>query len=140
MKFAVWTALAALALAVSPVQSAKDLPGDAELGIKVVSRPESCDQESAAGDMVSVHYTGKLLKTGAKFDSSVDRNTPFEFKLGAGEVIEGWDQGVEGMCVGEKRQLTVPSGLGYGSNGFPPIIPGGATLVFDVELLAIEED
>lgn len=92
--------------------------------------------ECKEGDKVKVHYTGKLLKTNFKFDSSVGK-TPFEFTLGKSEVIKGWDQGVVGMKVGGKRKLTIPSKLGYGDNGSPPKIPGKATLVFDVELLEI---
>jgi FKBP-type peptidyl-prolyl cis-trans isomerase FkpA len=92
--------------------------------------------ECKDGDKVKVHYTGKLLKTGFKFDSSVGK-TPFEFTLGKGEVIKGWDQGVVGMKVGGKRKLTIPSKLGYGDDGSPPKIPGKATLVFDVELVEI---
>ncbi len=94
-------------------------------------------QEAKAGDMVSVHYTG-WLTDGTKFDSSVDRGTPFEFNLGAGMVIAGWDQGVAGMKVGGKRKLTIPSELGYGERGAGALIGPGATLVFDVELLAIK--
>lgn len=94
-------------------------------------------QEAKAGDLVSVHYTG-WLTDGTKFDSSVDRGTPFEFQLGAGMVIAGWDQGVAGMKVGGKRKLTIPSDLGYGERGAGALIGPGATLVFDVELLAIK--
>lgn len=94
-------------------------------------------QEAVAGDMVSVHYTG-WLTDGTKFDSSVDRGTPFEFDLGAGMVIAGWDQGVVGMKVGGKRKLTIPSSLGYGDRGAGALIGPGATLIFDVELLAIK--
>ena len=87
-------------------------------------------------DQVEVHYTG-WLTDGSKFDSSLDRGVPFQFVLGRGQVIKGWDQGVDGMLVGGKRKLTVPPELGYGSRGFPGAIPPNSTLVFEVELLGV---
>lgn len=92
---------------------------------------------ATAGKTVSVHYTG-WLTDGKKFDSSKDRGKPFEFPLGGGRVIKGWDEGVQGMKVGGVRKLTIPSSLGYGSRGAGNVIPPDATLVFEVELLAIK--
>jgi len=97
--------------------------------------------EATAGQHVTVHYTGWLRNddgsTGAKFDSSKDRNDPFQFSLGAGQVIKGWDEGVQGMKVGGARRLTIPASLGYGARGAGGAIPPNATLIFDVELLAV---
>ena len=93
--------------------------------------------EAKTGKTVAVHYTGTLTN-GKKFDSSRDRNDTFDFQLGAGMVIAGWDQGIVGMKVGGRRKLTIPPELGYGAGGYPPVIPPNSTLIFDVELVAVE--
>ena len=95
------------------------------------------EKKIAPGKKVSVHYTG-WLTNGKKFDSSVDRGDPFVFTIGRGQVIGGWDEGVATMKVGGKRKLTIPPDLGYGARGAGGVIPGNATLVFEVELLGIE--
>ncbi|MDJ0700255.1 MAG: FKBP-type peptidyl-prolyl cis-trans isomerase [Woeseiaceae bacterium] len=98
---------------------------------------------AASGDMATVHYTGWLFdetrpeNRGSKFDSSLDRGQPFPFPLGAGSVIQGWDRGVEGMAIGEIRELTIAPEMGYGQRGAGNVIPPGATLVFEVELLEL---
>ena len=114
----------------------------AELQISDITIGEGA--EATAGQKVSVHYTGWLYdenaedKHGEKFDSSVDRGQPFDFPLGAGRVIPGWDQGVAGMKVGGKRTLVIPPDMGYGARGAGGVIPPNATLVFDVELLGVQ--
>ncbi len=105
-------------------------------GLKYVDQVAGTGDVAVAGKTVSVHYTG-WLENGKKFDSSVDRGQPFSFPLGAGRVIKGWDEGVQGMKVGGKRKLTIPSDLGYGSRGAGGVIPPNATLIFDVELLGV---
>ncbi|GJQ76857.1 hypothetical protein Trydic_g15063 [Trypoxylus dichotomus] len=100
--------------------------------------PEGCEKKSQNGDMVTMHYRGMLKdKENTEFDSSYARDKPFTFQLGVGQVIKGWDQGLLDMCVGEKRKLTIPPHLGYGDRGAGNLIPGGATLVFEVELLDV---
>ncbi|MGH2748430.1 MAG: FKBP-type peptidyl-prolyl cis-trans isomerase [Actinomycetota bacterium] len=100
---------------------------------------ECGDGETAeSGDTITVHYVG-TLESGEQFDSSRDRGEPFPFRLGAGDVIPGWDEGLVGMQVGGVRRLTIPPDLAYGETGFPPDIPPNATLVFEVELLEVAE-
>jgi FKBP-type peptidyl-prolyl cis-trans isomerase len=105
-------------------------------GLKYVDQVVGTGDVAVTGKTASVHYTG-WLENGKKFDSSVDRGQPFSFPLGAGRVIKGWDEGVQGMKVGGKRKLTIPSDLGYGSSGAGGVIPANATLIFDVELLGV---
>jgi peptidylprolyl isomerase len=107
-------------------------------GLKYEVIQKGTGPKPVQGDTVVVHYTGTLLN-GKKFDSSVDRNEPFEFQIGVGEVIAGWDEGVMDMTKGEKRTLILPSDLGYGDRGAPPEIPPKATLIFDVELIEIKK-
>jgi FKBP-type peptidyl-prolyl cis-trans isomerase len=106
----------------------------AELIIEDIAVGEGA--EAQGGQTVSVHYTG-WLTDGSKFDSSKDRNEPFDFPLGRGYVIQGWDRGVAGMKVGGRRKLTIPPELGYGARGAGGVIPPNATLIFEVELLAV---
>ena len=105
-------------------------------GLKYEDLVEGTGDAAKMGQTVSVHYTG-WLTDGKKFDSSKDRGQPFPFPLGAGRVIKGWDEGVQGMKVGGKRKLTIPPQLGYGSRGTAGAIPPNAILVFEVELLQI---
>ena len=117
-----------------PVVQEPETPEPADL-IKEDLAPGT-GAEAKDGDKVKVNYTGRLLKTNFMFDTSVGK-APFEFQIGKGAVIKGWDLGVVGMKVGGKRKLTIPSRLGYGETGSPPKIPGKATLVFEVELLSV---
>jgi len=105
--------------------------------LKVEDLKVGTGAEAKAGQSVSVHYVGTLTD-GKKFDSSRDRNEPFSFRLGAGQVIKGWDQGVAGMKIGGLRKLTIPSHLAYGERGFSNLIPPNSTLVFEVELMAVK--
>ena len=116
-----------------------DISGDPKTtpsGLQYVEMQPGTGDEAVSGHRVTVHYTG-WLPDGTKFDSSRDRGDAFSFKLGAGQVIRGWDEGVAGMRVGGKRRLIIPSNLGYGDRGTGPI-PGGATLIFAVELTGVD--
>ena len=111
----------------------KSLPS----GLSYFETKEGTGEQAKSGQQVTVHYTG-YLTNGKKFDSSVDRNQPFTFALGTGQVIKGWDDGVEGMKVGGQRKLIIPPALGYGSRGAGGVIPPNAELVFDIELLGVK--
>ena len=144
----VWYSGIVLALIVGAIMvpgcSCRRIKGETVMtsGLKrtIIQEAPANAQQPQPGQKVTVHYTGWLEENGClghKFDSSVDRGTPFSFILGAGHVIKGWEEGVAAMKVGEKCRLTIPANLAYGERGFPGAIPGGATLIFDVELLAI---
>jgi FKBP-type peptidyl-prolyl cis-trans isomerase len=107
-----------------------------ESGLQVVDLVKGTGRQAELGDTATVHYTG-WLANGTKFDSSLDRKEPFSFRLGAGQVIRGWDEGVMGMKVGGKRKLIIPPQLGYGARGAGNVIPPNATLTFEVELLGL---
>ncbi len=122
--------------------AATDMAEEATLQIEVIKN--GYGRAAVAGDLVTVHYTGWLFddtatdNRGEKFDSSVDRGDKFQFSLGAGRVIKGWDEGVAGMLIGEKRVLTIPPNMGYGERGAGADIPPGATLIFEVELFGAD--
>ncbi|KAK2060419.1 FKBP-type peptidyl-prolyl cis-trans isomerase [Colletotrichum caudatum] len=116
--------------------SAVSFVAAADLKIDVTQEVE-CDRKTKNGDKLTMHYRGTLQSDGSQFDASYDRGTPFTFKIGSGQVIKGWEQGLLDMCIGEKRTLTIPPELGYGSRGMGPI-PASSTLVFETELVGIE--
>jgi peptidylprolyl isomerase len=129
----------ALAMAVTPAAAVEMKSGPG--GLKYQDTVVGTGAEAKAGQTVEVHYTGYLDdggKKGTKFDSSVDRGQPFTFRLGAGMVIQGWDQGFAGMKVGGKRTLIIPPEMGYGARGAGGVIPPNATLIFDVEMLGVK--
>eukprot|EP00047_Mylnosiga_fluctuans_P009953 m.13867 g.13867 ORF g.13867 m.13867 type:complete len:143 (-) comp2877_c0_seq1:112-540(-) len=130
-----WTCAALLVCVVTLAHAAKPIT---KLQIGVKKRVDDCSTKSKQGDVLALHYTGRLYDSNEEFDSSLPRGEPFTFILGHGQVIQGWDRGLVGMCIGEIRKLVVPADLAYGDRGAPPKIPSGATLVFEVELLNIE--
>lgn len=119
-----------------PVQAIGNDDNDGRDGLKIINIKTGTGDEAIASSKVSVHYTG-WLEDGSKFDSSLDRGTPFSFTIGGGDVIKGWEYGVEGMRVGGKRELIIPPALAYGPRGYPGAIPPNATLKFEIELLAV---
>ncbi|KAJ3522253.1 hypothetical protein NMY22_g11970 [Coprinellus aureogranulatus] len=123
-------------LLVATLALAKEAP--TELIIDITFTPEDCKLKAQTGDSIQVHYTGTLHASGKKFDSSHDRGQPLPLTLGVGQVIKGWDEGLQGMCVGEKRTLTIPADKAYGSRNFGDIIPANSALVFDVELMGLQ--
>ncbi|KAJ3513908.1 hypothetical protein NLJ89_g2679 [Agrocybe chaxingu] len=134
MKVFSWISCALFA-AVAAVAEEKVPP--TELQIETTFLPEDCPNKAQKGDHVEVHYTGTLFSNGNKFDSSLDRGQPLPLTLGVGQVIQGWDQGLQGMCLNEKRTLTIPSSMAYGSRGAGGVIPPNAALVFTVELVGL---
>jgi FKBP-type peptidyl-prolyl cis-trans isomerase len=142
MRYLLMVSLALAALGCGSSESPEERAGKvAEMSAQVTSLQiddtrVGTGPEAQPGQRVSVHYTGTLLD-GTKFDSSRDRNEPFEFQLGAGQVIPGWDQGVRGMRVGGQRTLTIPANLAYGARGAGDVIPPNAALKFDIELLGV---
>lgn len=135
--------LAFVGLAMANIANAQDLTLQTTTasGLKIIDTAIGTGAAPESGQTCVVHYTGWLLNGGArgtKFDSSVDRGQPFEFPIGRGRVIRGWDEGVASMKVGGKRTLIIPPDLGYGANGAGDVIPPHATLVFDVELLGVK--
>jgi peptidylprolyl isomerase len=126
-------------LALNSCSKEEKMSGDTQTtssGLQYIVIEEGTGDKPEKGDTVKVHYTGKL-EDGTVFDSSAKRGVPIEFQLGVGRVIKGWDEGIADMKEGGKRQLIIPPDLGYGANGYPPVIPPNSTLIFDVELVEV---
>ena len=144
LRFVVAVLASAIIVAAAPInrsQAAANEVIEMPNGLKYTDTKVGDGAEATAGKKVSVHYTGWLYNNGtkgAKFDSSLDRGQPFQFSLGAHQVIAGWDEGVAGMKVGGKRTLVIPPELGYGARGAGGVIPPNSTLMFDVELLGVQ--
>ncbi|PCH36099.1 hypothetical protein WOLCODRAFT_140224 [Wolfiporia cocos MD-104 SS10] len=136
MKLQILSYLAVLIFAL--VAAAEDPVPPTELQIVTTYMPPDCPVKAQNGDMLKVHYTGTLHANGNKFDSSYDRSQPLPMTLGKGQVIKGWEEGLKGMCVNEKRTLTIPSHMAYGSRSMGSRIPANSALVFDVELVSLD--
>ncbi|ODV97259.1 hypothetical protein PACTADRAFT_66191 [Pachysolen tannophilus NRRL Y-2460] len=134
--FSAWLALLIVVLFSIEVQ-ASAASDKLQIGITQKVPASKCLRKSKPGDVIKMHYQGEL-QDGTTFDSSYERGQPLEFKLGGGQVIKGWDQGLTNMCIGEKRKLTIPPDLAYGSRGAGGVIPPGATLIFHTELVGID--
>ncbi|KAH7827199.1 putative peptidyl-prolyl cis-trans isomerase FKBP15-1 [Monocercomonoides exilis] len=136
MLFVVLVNLLALSLGdANPYSTKLKPPPPSELQIEVLQEGEKCEPGVKLGNKVGIHYTGRLYTNDRVFDSSFERAQPYEFYLGFTKVLKGWEEGLIGMCPGEKRRLTVPPELGYGKKGIPGSIPGNATLIYDIELV-----
>lgn len=130
-------ALAYIAYMLNASRRKTSEPSDQASGLKIIDEVVGTGPSPKPGQRVTLHYTGKL-ENGTKFDSSVDSGQPYEFTIGVGNVIQGWDEGIMTMKVGGKRKLIIPPELGYGAAGRPPKIPPNATLIFDIELLGVK--
>lgn len=119
-----------------PTEKPKQPEGKLHIGVK--KRAENCERQASKGDSLHMHYRGYLKDGGNEFDNSYKRGQPLIFTLGTGQVIKGWDQGLLGICAGEKRKLIIPPHLAYGEMGSPPTIPPDSTLVFEVEAVKVE--
>ena len=137
MKKIIWISVIIIIIALSILALLKKPQGGNTKGLEIEILEEGSGEVVEEGDVVEVHYVGNLVD-GTQFDSSLDRG-PFSFQVGAGQVISGWDLGVLGMKIGEKRKLTISPDLAYGENGIPGVIPANATLIFEIELLLILE-
>ncbi len=141
LALALFTSLGVSMSAVSPAAFAQGSPSVTASGLILADTKAGTGAEAKSGNTCTMHYTGWLYENGnkgAKFDSSLDRGEPFAFRLGEGQVIKGWDEGVAGMKVGGKRTLIIPPELGYGARGAGGVIPPNATLLFEVELLGVK--
>ncbi|KAJ3076762.1 FK506-binding protein 2A [Podochytrium sp. JEL0797] len=141
IKTLVIAALCAIGVFAEETETPKKIrkaPTSLQIGVLKRIPEAECPRRTRSGDKLAMHYTGTLFADGSKFDSSLDRGQPFEFTLGQGQVIKGWDNGLMDMCIGEKRKLIIPPALGYGDSGAGAKIPGGASLIFTVELLDIK--